>query len=77
MEELGFEPVNIRYMKTVENIFEFNGKKGHEIVLVYQASLPESVCKEEKFYMQEEIMKEKYAEFVEIDGNLIYPEDIF
>ena len=77
MEELGFEPLNICYTKTVENIFEFNGKKGHEIVLVYSAELPEELRKEEKFCMQEEIMKNKYAEFVEVEGNLIYPTDIF
>ena len=77
MEELGFEPLNICYMKTVENIFEFNGKKGHEIVLVYRAELPENLRKEEKFFVQEEIMKDKYAEFVDVKNNLIYPSDIF
>lgn len=77
MEELGFEPVNIKYLKTVENIFEFNGKKGHEIVLVYEAQLPQNLANQEKFYMIEELMKDKYAEFIEIKGNLIYPTDIF
>jgi predicted acetyltransferase len=77
MEELGFEPINIKYSKTVENIFEFNGKKGHEIVLVYDAELPKNLDNIKKFTMQEEILKDKYAEFVEITGNLIYPSDIF
>lgn len=77
MEELGFELVNIKYLKTVENIFEFNGKKGHEIVLVYEAQLPQNLANQEKFYMIEELMKDKYAEFIEIKGNLIYPTDIF
>lgn len=77
MEEFGFEPINIKYTKTVENIFEFNGKKGHEIVLVYEAELPENMTNEEKFFMKEEILKDKYAEFVDIKGNLIYPTDIF
>ena len=77
MEELGFEPLNICYMKTVENIFEFNGKKGHEVILVYRAELPSDLKEKEKFYMLEEIMKDKYAEFVDVKNNLIYPTDVF
>ena len=77
MEELGFEPINIEYMTTKENIFEFNGKKGHEIILVYSAELPENMREQEKFCVQEEMLKDKYAEFVEIKGNLIYPEGVF
>jgi len=38
-EELGSEVKNLRYMGTVENIFTFEGKKGHEIVLVYEGEL--------------------------------------
>ena len=76
MEEFGFEPINIHYMKTVENIFEFNGKKGHEIVLVYEAELPDDVADNQEFCMQEDMMKDICAEFVETSGNLIYPTDI-
>lgn len=75
-EELGFEPINIKYFKTVENIFEFNGKRGHEIVLAYQAELPENMLDNEKFYMMEDFLNGRYAEFVEIEGNLIYPSGI-
>ena len=77
MEEFGFEPINIHYMKTVENIFEFNGKKGHEIVLVYKAELLDDVADNQEFCMQEDMMKDRCAEFVEVEGNLIYPSDIF
>ena len=76
MEEFGCEPINIQYMKTVENIFEFNGKKGHEIVLVYEAELPDDVADNQEFCMQEDMMKDICAEFVETSGNLIYPTDI-
>lgn len=76
MEELGFEPINIQYKTTSENIFEFNGKKGHEIVLVYTADLPKNLREKNKFYIQEEMLKGKYAEFVEAEGNLIFPEDV-
>lgn len=77
MEELGFEPINIKYKTTKENIFEYNGKKGHEIILVYTAELPENMREKDKFAVQEEMLKDKYAEFVEVEGNLIFPEDVF
>ena len=38
-EELGSEVKSLRYMGTIENIFIFEGKKGHEIVLVYEGEL--------------------------------------
>jgi len=34
-EELGLETTHIRYLGTLENIFIYNGERGHEIVLVY------------------------------------------
>lgn len=78
MEELGFEPINIKYSQTVENIFTFNGHKGHEIVLVYEAELPDHMKNENIFYGQEENIRDKFAEFAEIcDKNRIYPEGIF
>ncbi len=36
-EELGQAITNLRYLFTLENLFVFNGKPGHEIVLVYDA----------------------------------------
>jgi 8-oxo-dGTP pyrophosphatase MutT (NUDIX family) len=35
MEEIGQEITNLRYLGSLENIFVFDGEKGHEIVLVY------------------------------------------
>lgn len=35
-EELDAELVNLRYRQTLENIFSFNGRSGHEIVLLYE-----------------------------------------
>ena len=37
MEELSAEIEPLIYLHTIENIFEFNGKRGHEIVLVLGA----------------------------------------
>lgn len=77
MEELGFEPKDIEYYTTVENIFEFNGKPGHEIILVYKAKLPKNIEDQEVFYVKEEMAKDKFAEFVTVEDNLIFPDGIF
>jgi len=37
-EELGAEFKDLAYIGMIENLFVFNGKRGHEIVLVYEAS---------------------------------------
>ena len=36
-EELGLEIVDLRYLGTLENIFEWLGRTGHELVRVYEA----------------------------------------
>jgi ADP-ribose pyrophosphatase YjhB (NUDIX family) len=41
-EEIGAEPVDIRYLGTLENIHEYLGRPGHEIVRVYEARLADS-----------------------------------
>ena len=38
-EELGAELVNISYLGTLENIFTYERRTGHELVLVYEAAL--------------------------------------
>lgn len=38
-EEIGGQLSAVRYLFTLESIFSCNGKKGHEIVLVFEASL--------------------------------------
>jgi 8-oxo-dGTP pyrophosphatase MutT (NUDIX family) len=35
-EEIGAEVLNVRFIGTLENIFNFEGEKEHEIVLVYE-----------------------------------------
>jgi len=34
-EELGLEVTGVKYLGTLENIFIYNGEKGHEIVMLY------------------------------------------
>ena len=42
MEEIGAEVSDLKYLGTLENIFVFDGKPGHEIVQVYDGVLKES-----------------------------------
>lgn len=58
----------------VENLFEFNGKKGHEIIIVFEASLSDDDMKKDKFQMVEPQFEGHFTEFVEIcPENRIYP----
>jgi ADP-ribose pyrophosphatase YjhB (NUDIX family) len=41
-EELGAELINTRYLGTLENIFTFDGKPGHEIVLIFAADFADT-----------------------------------
>jgi ADP-ribose pyrophosphatase YjhB (NUDIX family) len=36
-EEIGAEICNISFLSSIENIFEYDGKMGHEFVQVYEA----------------------------------------
>ena len=38
-EEIGAEVVDVRYLGTIENIFEYLGRAGHEVALIYRATL--------------------------------------
>ena len=42
MEEIGAEVKDLAYLGTLESIFVFDGKPGHEIVQVYDGTLTES-----------------------------------
>jgi 8-oxo-dGTP pyrophosphatase MutT (NUDIX family) len=41
-EEIQAEITNLRYLETLENIFVFNGEPGHEIVMVFDATLDDA-----------------------------------
>jgi 8-oxo-dGTP pyrophosphatase MutT (NUDIX family) len=49
MEEINVEVdlQSLKYLGAVENIFRFNGRKGHEIVLIYDGVLKESALYEQ------------------------------
>jgi 8-oxo-dGTP pyrophosphatase MutT (NUDIX family) len=54
MEELQSEIENLKYLRMLENIFISDGKRGHEIVVVYDGMLKES-----GLYKQAEIKVEE------------------
>jgi ADP-ribose pyrophosphatase YjhB (NUDIX family) len=41
-EELGTALLNVELVTTTENIFTFEGERGHEIVFIYQADLADT-----------------------------------
>jgi ADP-ribose pyrophosphatase YjhB (NUDIX family) len=41
-EEMGAEVKDVRYVGVLENIFTYDAKPGHEIVLVYEASFADA-----------------------------------
>ncbi|RLC76457.1 MAG: NUDIX hydrolase [Chloroflexi bacterium] len=54
-EELGAELASARYTATIENIFVCNGRRGHEIILLYEATLADqSLYERETFEVREE-----------------------
>lgn len=50
LEETNQEITNLKYITTVENIFTYEGKAGHEIVMVYDAEF-----KDKSLYEKEDI----------------------
>lgn len=55
-EELGVELIDVRYLTALENIFTHNGQRGHEIVLLYEATLDDlSFYERETFEVHEEV----------------------
>lgn len=54
MEEIQAEVSDLRYLGTLENIFTFNGEKGHEIVFVYDGKLTDkALYKRERLHGDE------------------------
>jgi 8-oxo-dGTP pyrophosphatase MutT (NUDIX family) len=46
-EELGAEVSNLRFLGSLENIFTFNGRRGHEIVQVYDGTFTDPALYEQ------------------------------
>ena len=80
-EELDVELTNVRYLATTENIFVCDGRRGHEIVLLYQAALADpSLYEQETFEVHEEneIVPARWMPLREFreGGPLLYPDGL-
>lgn len=80
MEEISQEIKNLKYLGTIENIFIYNGKPHHEIVMVYDAEfVDEKVYEMEVVDVIESDWYKAYWLSIE-DGKkgkyIIYPEGI-
>jgi len=67
MEEIQAEITNIKYIACLENIFEFNGNPGHEIIQLYECDFVDPT-----FYEREEIIfnegeRQKKALWVDLE----------
>lgn len=49
LEELSAHVRDVRYLFTLENLFVYNGKRGHEIVLVHDGALVEETLYSRKW----------------------------
>ena len=53
-EELGCDAHDVKFVSVIENLFTYNGKKGHEIILVYEGKLArESLYRKNSFTFTE------------------------
>ena len=77
-EEVGCDALNVRFISTFENLFTYNGKQGHEIVLVYEGTLADKALYEkDSFTFMEGDRKSEACWLskgeVEQEGVPIYP----
>ncbi len=56
IEETGQKIKNVKYLGTLENIFTYEGKSGHEIVLMYDAE-----------FLDKSMYEKEYIDIVEVD----------
>lgn len=78
MEEFGVA-INVgRRLDVIENIFCYEGKRGHEIVFIYEAFLPDlEIQTDDGLYFTEEGQQSPKAEWVDLSSDIIvYPEEV-
>ena len=77
-EELGAELENLTFLKTIENVFTYNGQPGHEIIFLFKGDLADKSLyeKEEMKILDDQNTVAKWIPCVETGENCIkiYPE---
>jgi len=81
MEEIGATLTEVRYLGTLENIFVYEGRRGHQIVLVYEGELADSSLYQKKLIQGDELGQRFKAVWKRLndfgDGkSLVYPEGL-
>ena len=79
-EEINAEIIVKDFIGVTENIFKYQGKDAHEIIMFYNIEIPEQYFKEE--YIVEDDNSKCIAKWIDVNefknGNkILYPEDIF
>ena len=79
-EEINIDIEVGNFLGVAENIFTYNGKKGHEIVFFYEINIPENLYQEK--YIQDEDGEIGEAVWVDIKdfkngSKILYPREIF
>lgn len=78
-EELGVSITNEKFLCVIENVFEFNSKKGHEITFLFSADIIEK-----SFYTAKSLKiidkEDSYAEWVSVKdikagATILYPKE--
>ena len=79
-EEINTDIVVKDFLGISENIFTFNGKNAHELVLYYDISIPDEYYKNEYTVIDDH--GESKAKWIDIDEfknrkKILYPEEVF
>ena len=80
LEELGIEIEIDKYLGISENIFEFNGRKAHELVLMYRINIKDEDYKEN--YVINDDKGQFKGLWVDIEEcikgeKILYPKEVF
>jgi ADP-ribose pyrophosphatase YjhB (NUDIX family) len=68
IEELNLLVDNLKYLGTLENIFTFNGIKGHEIALIYDGEfLQKTVYKKKRLMRYDKRESKSYAQWISLN----------
>jgi ADP-ribose pyrophosphatase YjhB (NUDIX family) len=62
-EELGVDVDELRYVRTVENIFTYEGEPGHEVCRIYECVLRDAeLYRKDEFETREEVKGETHVQ---------------
>jgi ADP-ribose pyrophosphatase YjhB (NUDIX family) len=67
MEELNAELINIRFLNVIENIFTYNGERGHEISFIYEADFKDKLKYDAKKFQILDSHIDNFAVWVDIN----------